>query len=155
MKEYVFIFIGSAVLYYIAWFFNEIKHEVVFINIASPFRRILVPSGKRTRFTISGAITELFAHISVLVNIIMISQKKFFNSDLDIRVFNRVWVLFAVGMLGTADIIESVLRCKSMKKGKERVSLMIAIGMMGACTLIFFILTAIGMMLYVKGAQWG
>ena len=72
MKEYLNLFIVAMVLYFETYFFNEIKEGVVFVDIASPFRRVLDPSGKTDRFTISGVITEVFAHVSIIVNIALI-----------------------------------------------------------------------------------
>lgn len=154
MKEYLFIFIGSLILYFFACFFNEVRYEVVFINITSPFRRILAPSGNVVRFTISGVITELFAHVSILANIVLIIKELFFPSVHDIRMFNRAWVMLALVMLGAANEVESFFRCKSMKMGKEKVSLIITMVMVGVSTLLFFVMAAIMIFLYVKGAQW-
>lgn len=154
MKEYLFIFIGSLILYFFAWFFNEVKYEVVFINITSPFRRILAPSGNVTRFTISGVITELFAHVSILANIVLIIKELFFPSVHDIRVFNRAWVMLALVMLGAAIEIESFFRCKSMKMRKEKVNLIIAMVMVGVSTLLFFVMAAAMIFLYAQGVQW-
>lgn len=59
MWEYVYILVFDIGFFYLyAYYCEEIKKDVIFINIESPFRRLLVPSGKATCFTISGVIAE-------------------------------------------------------------------------------------------------
>ena len=148
------LFIVAMVLYVETYFFNEIKVGVVFVDITSPFRRVLDPSGKTDRFTISGVISEVLAHISILINVILIIQNAFFESCLDISVFNMSWDILAMAVSDFGVTIETIINCKKMKKGIGKIGTVIIIAIMIVAGFFFFFVGVAGIIFYLCGLQW-